>query len=98
MPTTSTEEGLLNLIHHTELQPFLEASLRHCVESTGAAAGSLLFGGAPQAELYCCGIFFPLLGIVMGWLALRHHRHVMGWVVMLIGLLELAAGIFAAVS
>jgi len=34
----------------------------------------------------------------MGWLALRHHRHVMGWVVMLIGLLELAAGIFAAVS
>ncbi|NLE77322.1 MAG: GAF domain-containing sensor histidine kinase [Chloroflexi bacterium] len=51
MPTTSTEEGLLNLIHHTELQPFLEASLRHCVESTGAAAGSLLFGGAPPLRL-----------------------------------------------
>jgi len=58
----------------------------------------LLFGGAPQLELYCCGIIFPLIGIVMGWLALRHHRHVMGWVVMLIGLFELAAGIFAAVS
>lgn len=58
----------------------------------------LLFGGVPQVELYCCGIFFPLLGIVMGWLALRHHRHVMGWVVMLIGLIELAAGIFASVS
>lgn len=58
----------------------------------------LLFGGVPQLELYCCGILFPLIGIVMGWLALCHHRHVMGSVIMLIGLLELAAGIFAATS
>ena len=59
----------------------------------------LLFGGAPQLELYCCAILFPLIGMAMGWLALRrNHRHAMGWVVMLIGLVELAAGVFAAVS
>jgi len=59
----------------------------------------LLFGGVPQFELYCCAIFFPLLGVVMGWLALRFsHRRLMGWVVILIGLVELAAGMFAALS
>ena len=58
----------------------------------------LLFGGAPQLELYCCAIFFPLIGVIMGWLALRNnHRHVMGWVIMLIGLVQAAAGVFAAV-
>lgn len=59
----------------------------------------LIFGGAPLIELYCCAILFPLLGIVMGWLALRRNlRGPMGWVVILIGLIEFGAGIFAAVS
>jgi uncharacterized membrane protein HdeD (DUF308 family) len=68
------------------------------VEMPFSPAG-LLFGGAPQLELYCCAILFPLLGVIMGWLALRNdHRHVMGWVIILIGLVQAAAGVFVAVS
>jgi len=59
----------------------------------------LLFGGAPQLELYFCANLFPLIGVVMGWLALRNNRRrMMGWVVMLIGLVEFAAGVFAVVT
>jgi uncharacterized membrane protein HdeD (DUF308 family) len=59
----------------------------------------LLFGGAPQLELYCCAILFPLIGVIMGWLALRNnHRHEMGWVIILIGLVQAAAGVFAALT
>lgn len=59
----------------------------------------LLFEGVPELELYCCGIPFPLIGVAMGWLALRrNHRIVMGWVIMLIGLVQAAAGVIAAVS
>lgn len=61
-------------------------------------SAKLLFDGAPRLELFCCAIFFPLLGVAMGWLALRNnHRHVMGWAIMLIGLVQAAAGFIAAI-
>ena len=59
----------------------------------------LLFGGAPKLDLFFSAILFPLIGVAMGWLSVHdNHRHVMGWVIILIGLVEFSAGVFAAVT
>ncbi|HUV16513.1 MAG TPA: hypothetical protein VMW28_08145 [Pelolinea sp.] len=58
----------------------------------------LIFSGAPKSELYICGLLFPLLAVWLGWLAIRkNHRGAMSWAVIVIGLVEAAAGICAAV-
>lgn len=60
--------------------------------------GELLFGGTPRLELFFCGLLFPVLATLMGWLALRSNRHgVLRWVVLVFGLVETAAGVYAAV-
>lgn len=60
--------------------------------------GELLFGGAPRLELFFCGVLFPLLAMLLGWLALRCNRHsMMAWMVIALGFLETAAGFYGAV-
>lgn len=60
---------------------------------------ALIFGGAAEFELYCCAILFPLVAVALGLLALRRsQRRAVGRVIVLVGLLQLAAGVFAALA
>lgn len=59
---------------------------------------NLIFGESSRLELLVCGILFPILACLLGWLALRgNNRKRMAWFVVVVGLIESAAGIGAAV-
>jgi len=59
---------------------------------------SLICGESYQLELLVCGIIFPVIAVFLGWLALRgNNRKRLAWFVLIVGLIETAAGLAAAV-
>ena len=58
----------------------------------------MIFGESSGLEVVVCGIFFPVMASLLGWLALRgNNRKRMSRFILLAGLIETAAGIGAAV-
>lgn len=59
----------------------------------------LFFSGDTHLEFIVCGFIFPLLSIGLGWNAYRRcENKTLSLVVILVGLIEIAAAAIAAIS